>query len=150
MNTLTEKGINLLDEGHAEIIRLFHVASMMNTDEFQECLSEMETADFADVLPNISIKELSEYDKDERAELFHDRNMFGFFARCHHYVMVDFRFREDGSFSSCSKSCAFIEFYAYGETMEELIDKIREIDDKLFGKEVNKARKKQGIVWEEN
>lgn len=27
MNTLTQKGINLLDEGHAEIMRLFHVAS---------------------------------------------------------------------------------------------------------------------------
>lgn len=150
MNTLTKKGINLLDEGHAEIIRLFHVASMKNVDEFQECLNRMEVMDFANILPNISIKELSEYDKDERAELFYDRNMFGFFARCRHYVMVDFRFREDGSFSSCSNSCAFIEFYAYGETMEELIDKIREIGDKYFEEEVDKARKKQGIVWEEN
>lgn len=26
MNTLTEKGISLLDEGHAEIVRLFHVS----------------------------------------------------------------------------------------------------------------------------
>lgn len=150
MNTLTEKGISLLYEGHAEIVRLFHVASMMNTDEFQKCLSEMETADFADVLPDITIKELVEYDEDERAALFHDRDMFGFFAQCRHNVMINFQFREDGSFSSYSNSCAFIEFYAYGETMEKLIDKVREIGDKYFEEEVNKARKEQGIVWEEN
>lgn len=150
MNTLTEKGINLLDEGHAEIVRLFHVASMMNTDEFQECLSEMETRDFADVLPDISIKELVEYDEDERAELFHDRDMFGFFAQCRHNVMTNFRFKENGRWSACSNTCAFIEFYAYAETMEELIDKVKEISDKLFEEEVNKARKEQGIAWEKN
>lgn len=145
MKTLKEKGITLQDEGMTTINRLFHIASMSGSSEMDSFLEDMDFEDYRSFMPSLTKREYDSYE-GSLDELLFDYYKFGFLAECSFNIPQKFSFREDGSFQSCSSSCSFYPFYVYAESMDELLDKVIEEDERMFEKEINKARKEMGIA----
>ena len=145
MKTLKEKGITLQDEGMTTINSLFHIASMGGNSEMDSFLENMDFGDFHSFMPSLTKREYDSYG-DSLSELLFDYDKFGFLAECSFNIPQEFSFREDGTFKSCSNSCSFYPFYIYAESMGELLDRVIEEDERMFEKEVNKARKEMGIA----
>lgn len=145
MKTLKEKGITLQDEGMTTINSLFHIASMSGSSEMDSFLENMDFGDFHSFMPSLTKREYDSYE-GSLSELLFDHDKFGFLAECSFNIPQKFSFREDGSFQSCSNSCSFYPFYVYAENMDELLDKVLNEDKKMFDKEVEKARKEQGVT----
>lgn len=145
MKTLKEKGITLQNEGMTTINSLFHIASMGGSSEMDSFLENMDFGDFHSFMPSLTKREYDSYE-GSLDELLFDHDKFGFLAECSFNIPQKFSFREDGSFQSCSNSCSFYPFYVYAESMDELLDKVIEEDERMFEKEANKARKEMGIA----
>lgn len=143
--TLKEKGITLQNEGMTTINNLFHIASMSESSEMDEFLSNMDFGDFHSFMPSLTKREYDSYG-GSLGELLFDHDKFGFLAECSFNIPQKFYFREDGTFRACSNSCSFYPFYIYAESMDELLDRVIEEDERMFEKEANKARKEMGIT----
>lgn len=143
--TLKEKGIALQDESMTMINNLFHIASMSGSREMEEFLSNMDFGDFHSFIPSLTKRRYEGYE-DSLGELLFDYEKFGFLAECSFNIPRNFSFWEDGSFRSCYNSCSFYPFYVYAESMDELLDKVMEENERMFNEEANKARKEMGIT----
>ena len=145
MKTLKEKGITLQNEGMTTINSLFHIASMSGSSEMNRFLEDMDFEDYHSFMPSLTKREYDSYE-GSLDELLFDYDKFGFLAECSFNIPQKFSFREDGSFQSCSNSCSYYPFYVYAESMDELLDKAVEEDERMFEEETNKARKEMGIA----
>ena len=77
-------------------------------------------------------------------QFMYEHDCTGFIAKCYFPEHSNFRFKENGSFASCSVHSGInTVFWVYAESIGELIEKICEESEKHFNEQMEISKKKQ-------
>lgn len=141
-----------LEQAHSSYIhKLGFIAAELVVDsptKVFEDFFELEPKDICEVLGWRKDKEIFDLIENEIKEesftlFLYQHDCTGFIAKCYFPEHSNFRFNEDGSFSSCSVHGGILqEFWVYAESIGELIDKICEKADQLFEEQMEEFRNK--------
>jgi hypothetical protein len=142
------------DQMHsATVERMFWIGCSLTSDGFAELSRSLMEGDFAEMFLDVDIKKLNEYRDDENTvQFFIDRNKLGFIAeisvpQCHEFQYQPGKGRPikwsvDNSVSRV--------VYCYGETPDELINKIEKSVEKCFSSDIELDKKKRGKQDKQN
>jgi len=133
---------------HIEHFALIALDLELRSDSLQEIIQDIQTEDFDRMFPDIAEKDwydgIGDMDKDDRIQILLDYDKCGFIAEIGVHQKSKFRFNDDGSFSSCSvhAGMSYVS-YVYGDTIDELIEAIKERCDHYEKNDIKKDKKKQ-------
>lgn len=134
----------------------FHISNLalilldleVRSDALEEILTEIPQDEFDRLFPVVkSLKwynGIEDMEKHEIIELLTDIDKLGFISEIGVHQKSGFRFNEDGSFRSCSvhQGTSYVT-YAYGDTIEELIESIQESCEKFEKIDIEKHKKEE-------
>lgn len=142
---------NLLDEieqagsFHIEHLAFIALDLEARSEALEEIISDISDKEFKRLFPDIADREwfkgLGGFEKYEITQLLLDFDKLGFIAEIGVHQKDRFSFNEDGSFSSCSvhPGLSYVT-YAYGDTIEELVENIKERCDHYQAIDIEKHK----------
>jgi len=133
----------------------FHISNFMmialdlecRSDALREIIESLDNENFEQLFPDIVAKDwykgIEDVNMDDRIQLLLDFDKLGFIAEIGVHHKSNFTFRENDSFSSCSihQGMSYVK-YAYGDTIEELLNNIRAHCDEMEQYDIKKEKEK--------
>jgi hypothetical protein len=142
-----KEAVELFDEAHGiKINKMFWIAGCWESSDLKEMVEEdMSDRNWARTFPDIPVESFREYlNMREGPQIFVDYRKFGFLVELHFPHHYDFTFAKDGTVRRCAVSGGIHTIdYAYGETIEELMTKIKEVAEINYQDDIKNDKKKQ-------
>lgn len=142
-----------LEQAHGVTInQLGFIAAELCKERFSdvfECFFELKPKEIAKVLGWKEEEEIYQWIEEEiEGETFvqflYNHDCTGFIAECYFPEHSNFRFKEDGRFSSCSVHSGInTVFWVYAESIGELIEKICLRSQELFNEQMEDFKKQK-------
>jgi hypothetical protein len=126
------------------IEKLYWIAGSIDNSSLKELLDDFSFDDFKKIFSGLTKSEYNDYWKNnELSQLFIDYDKLGLFAKIHIPICDKFKYNNDNNPVSWSVNNGHCRIeYVYAETLEELINKIEKISEKLFQKFIKNDLKK--------
>lgn len=137
-----------IEQAHGFVSKMFWVATSLEDSDLKEFINEMDEDSFAKTFPTVLKSEyFSNYLGPEGEGLFQaiiDHELYGFVAevqipKCSHFSFLEETGKPIGW--SVSTGVRRIE-YVYAESVEELIDAVEVVSEKVFHEYAEKERPK--------
>lgn len=137
------EAVERLGQSHnARIEKLFWIASQMEESDLKDFLEYLTDKEWKELFPEIKQdKYFKEYlDNEDYLQLLCDYDKFGLLAEINIPECDNFQYKNGKpvSWSVHSGCCRII--YAYGETLEELVQQIEKKSQKMFKKYLEKDK----------
>lgn len=140
---MTRDQIENLEQSGAYIEQMFHTLSSIESSTYKDFLENLSSAkDINNISDRITDEVLDEYyEEDGLQQMLIDYSLFGFIAEIRMPKRSNFKFKEDGSFQSCSIHHGIMRSeYVFGFTIDELFEKATKIGNSYSKEQEDKAR----------
>lgn len=138
-----------MEQIHGYPEQLFHIATQLEASafiEFLEDFGDRERDDYKKIFPGAPVITGRNDPKwDSLKEYFFNKNKLGFVALCHYNQCSGFRFVKGEPVSWSSSGAISNIFYAYGETIAELMKEMERIGGQLFEGQWKKEYQKKFV-----
>lgn len=127
----------------AYIQKMFFIPMCADSGELREFLEDMDCNE--SLFPKISEKEWEEHHKtNELPLLLINYGFMGWILEIAVPHRSNFRFRDDGVYTSCSVHPGYRRHeYVYCETFEEIVTKIEEVGEKVLQDDIKEYKKEK-------
>lgn len=126
---MTRDQIEEMEQSGAYIENMFHTLAQAESSDYANFLSELDEDVFKKMKCGITNDELEEYEENrELPSLLIAYSMYGWIAEVRIPEQSNFRFRDDGSFASCSVHPGIMRMeYIFSKTIDGIIEQTIEL-----------------------